>query len=94
MVEQGVLTKRLAKCVIPVCSLCLYERMNTRPRIQCYKNNMDEAKDTERPGDVIFLDQLKSPTLVLISQMTGFMTTKRYQYATVYVDQASRLSYV
>ena len=55
---------------------------------------MDEAKDTERPGDVIFLDQLKSPTLVLISQMTGFMTTKRYQYATVYVDQASRLSYV
>ena len=26
--------------------------------------------------------------------MTGILTTKRYKYATVYVDQASRLGYV
>jgi hypothetical protein len=35
-----------------------------------------------------------SPTPGLIAQMTGFLTTKRYKYATVYVDQFSRLGYV
>ena len=30
----------------------------------------------------------------LIYQMTGFLTTKIYQCATVYVDQSLRLSYV
>lgn len=35
-----------------------------------------------------------SPTPGLITQMTGILTTERYKYATVYVDQASRLSFV
>ena len=35
-----------------------------------------------------------SPTPGLIAQMTGRLTTARYNYATVYVDQASRLGYV
>ena len=43
---------------------------------------------------MISVDQFKYPTSGLLAQMTGFLTTKRYQYATVYVDQASRLSYV
>jgi hypothetical protein len=33
-------------------------------------------------------------THVLISQMSGFFTMKQYKYATVYIDQASRLSFV
>ena len=40
------------------------------------------------------MDQLVSPTPVLIAQMTGILTTKRYKYATVFVDQYSRLSYL
>ena len=35
-----------------------------------------------------------SPTPGLIAQMTGILTTKRYAYATVYVDQVSRLSFI
>jgi hypothetical protein len=42
----------------------------------------------------ISVDQLKSPTPGLIAQLSGFLTTKRYGYATVYVDHASRLSFV
>ena len=30
----------------------------------------------------------------LIAQMTGKLTTRRYPYATVYVDQASRYGYI
>ena len=35
-----------------------------------------------------------SPTPGLIAQMTGKLTTKRYKYATVFVDHFYRLSYV
>jgi len=35
-----------------------------------------------------------SPTPGLIAQMAGLLTRKRYRYATVYVDNASRLGYV
>eukprot|EP00978_Attheya_sp_CCMP212_P038549 scaffold192055_cov31-Attheya_sp.AAC.2 len=43
---------------------------------------------------MVSVDQLVSLTPGLITQMTGILTTKRYKYATVYVDQYSRLSYV
>ena len=35
-----------------------------------------------------------SPTPGLIAQMTRKLTTKRYKYATVFVDHFSRFSYV
>jgi len=40
------------------------------------------------------VDQLESPTPGLIAQITGKLTTKRYKYATVYVDQRSRFGFV
>ena len=40
------------------------------------------------------VDQLVSPTPGLVAQMTGILTTKRYKYVTVFVDQASKLGYV
>lgn len=40
------------------------------------------------------VDQLVSPTPGLVAQLTGILTTKRYKYATVFVDQYSRFSYV
>jgi hypothetical protein len=56
--------------------------------------NVEEASQPPRPGDVISVDQLVSPTPGLVAQMTGTLTTKRYRYATIYVDQATGLSYV
>ena len=35
------------------------------------------------------VDILRSPTPGLIAQLTGRLTTKRYNYATVYVDIAT-----
>ena len=37
---------------------------------------------------------LKSPTPGLVAQMAGFITGKRYRYATIFVDHHSRLGYV
>jgi len=56
---------------------------------------MSIDQDTNlQPGDIVSVDQLVSPVPGFIAQMTGKLTTKRYRYATVYVDQASRLGYV
>jgi transposase InsO family protein len=43
----------------------------------------------------VSVDQLVSPTPGLIAQISGFLlTTKRYRYATVYMDNYSNLSFV
>ena len=54
---------------------------------------MDEAKYPESPGDWISADQVKYQTPLLIAQITGFLTTKRYHYTNVYVYQVLRLGY-
>jgi hypothetical protein len=93
MAKQGVIPRRLAKCPIPACSACLYAKASKRPWRSQTSNNMDESTRPNNPGDCVSVDQLVSPTPGLIAQMTGFRTTKRYRYATVYIDQVSRLSF-
>ena len=47
-----------------------------------------------KPGQVISVGQLVSPTPGLVAQMTGFLTKELYRHVTVYVDQASGLGYI
>ena len=85
----------MGKCRVPTCSACMFAKMTRRPwrGKPKLKNDKSEEPPT-RPGQVVSVDQLVSPTPGLIAQMTGFLTTKRYKYATVYVDQFSRLGFV
>ena len=46
------------------------------------------------PGEIVSVDQLVSPTMGFVAQMTGRLTIKRYKYATIFADQASKLGYV
>jgi hypothetical protein len=94
MAKLGIIPKRLAKCAVPTCSACLYAKAIRRPWRSRSSTNLDEASKPKRPGECVSVDQLVSPTPGLIAQMSGFLTMKRYKYATVYVDQASRLSFV
>eukprot|EP00978_Attheya_sp_CCMP212_P008438 scaffold19845_cov34-Attheya_sp.AAC.4 len=58
------------------------------------RKNDDPPEKPTRPGQVVSVDQMLSPTLGFVAQMTGISTTKRYKYATIYVDNYLRLSYV
>ena len=93
MAKIGVIPKHLAKCHTPACAACLYAKTTKRPWRQKQRNNFKPITATE-PGELVSVDQLVSPTPGFIAQMTGRLTTKRYKYATVYVDHASRLGYV
>jgi hypothetical protein len=87
MAKQGIIPRRLAKCRIPTCSACLYSKATKRPwRGKPRTRGSDNETQPTKPGEIVSVDQLVSPTPGLIAQMTGFLTTKRYRYATVYVD--------
>ena len=94
MAKQGILPRRLAKCNIPTCSACLYARATRRPWRGKTRRDADNDETPTTVGEVVSVDQLESPTPGLIAQITGKLTTKRYKYATVYVDQRSRFGFV
>ena len=53
-----------------------------------------DPKVMTEPGEMVSVDQLVSSTPGFTAQMTGRLTKKRYKYATVFVNQASKLCYV
>ena len=94
LAKEGSIPREYANCDIPVCTSCEYAKMSKRPWRG--KPSSREPHITRRlePGEVVSVDQLTSPTHGFIAQMTGILTAERYKYATVYVDQASRLGYI
>jgi hypothetical protein len=95
MARQGTLPKRLATCRVPTCSAYLYSKATRRPwRGKTSKSGKEGEVIPQKPGQIVSVDQLVSPTPGLIAQISGFLTTKRYKYATIYVDQYSRMGFV
>ena len=90
---QGILPWRLAHCKIPSCSACLYGKA-TKRALQLKQGKQRQRKKALKPGEVISVDQMVSPVPGLITQMVGFLTEQCYKYATVFVDQASRIGFV
>ena len=75
MAKQGVLPKCLAKCRIPTCSACLYSKATKRPWRGKQSKKGSGRDNPRRPGHIVSVDQLVSPTPGLISPITGFLTT-------------------
>jgi hypothetical protein len=94
MAKVGIIPKRLAKCPIPTCSACLYAKAIRGKWRGKTANNSDEARKPFKPGECVSVNQLKLPTPGLIAQLSGFLTIKIYGYVTVYLDHASRVSFV
>ena len=81
MARQDTIPKRLAKCRIPTCSACLYSKATRKPWRGKTSKTAKPANIPKYPGHIVS---------GLIAQITGFLTTKRYKYATIFVDQYSR----
>jgi hypothetical protein len=94
MAKAGILPTRLANCRIPQCAACHYGKASKVPwRV---KGDPKDGKLFEATvaGQVVSVDQLQSTVPGLVGQMKGWPTTQRYQYATIFVDHYSRLSFV
>src|SRR6056300_23197 len=94
MAKQNIIPQRLSKCQPPTCSACLFAKATRRQWRHKRRKYWTEKKQAQKPGEVVSVDQLISPTPGLVAQMTGILTKKRYTCATIYVDQFSGFGYV
>ena len=94
MAKQNIIPMHLAHCAVPACSACMFAKATRKQWRSKRRKDWTEQKTAFKPGEIVSVDQLVSPTPGLIGQMTGRLTRKRYKYATVYVDQYSGMGYV
>ena len=95
MAKQGVIPKKYATCDVPVCAACVYGKMIRKKWRNKPMNTYDmEPLEAKAAGELVAVDQMVSPTPGFIAQITGRLTTKRYKYATIFVDIATRYGYV
>jgi hypothetical protein len=94
LAKRGDLPAALSMCPIPKCAACLFGKATRRPwRTRAPVNAMSIPPVTA-PGSVVSVDQMISAVPGLIPQMKGFITYKRYEVATIFVDHFSGLSFV
>ncbi|KAL7563769.1 hypothetical protein ACA910_020453 [Epithemia clementina (nom. ined.)] len=94
MAKSGVLPSGLATCPQPFCSACQYGKLTRKPWQTKGGPEKSVTKQITTPGQVVSVDQLESTTAGFIAQLKGKLTVQRYKYATVFVDQCSRYSFV
>jgi hypothetical protein len=94
LAKQGTLPARLKNCPILMCTACAYRKASRKAWRGKMLKNLKTNPTHVQPGDMVLVDQMVSPMLGLVAQIPGILTTKRYNYATVYVDQATRMGYV
>ena len=92
MASQGDLPKQLASVIPPFCAACKYGKQTKRPWRT--KGPQGHIRTTTHPGQVVSVDQLESTTPGFVAQLKDLLTTQRYHYATIFVDQYSKLSFV
>ena len=93
MAKMGLLPRKLATCNVPICTACAFGKATRRP----WRNKPSATKKSRtitRPGRVVSVDQLVSPTPGYIAQLRGTPTRRRYKAATIFVDHASGAGYV
>ena len=91
MAKRGDLLSRLADCRIPKCTSCLYGKATKWPWQNKPSGKFEsKIRIATKPGEVISVDQLESPTPGLYGQLKGAATGKRYRAATIFVDHYSR----
>ena len=94
LARRGDLPAALATCQIPKCAACMYGKATRRPWRTKAPINVMLIPPVTAPGSVVSMDQMVSAVPGLIPQMKGFITFKRYEIATVFVDHFSGISFV
>ena len=59
-----------------------------------YHGNQPKLAAATQPSQVITVDKMESSTLGFIAQLKRNLTTKRYQYATTFVDHYSKFGFI
>ena len=106
MAEQKMLPRGITKIIkrfqkqgkrAPMCNDCYCASAARTPWRRKPSNQertmIDKRKDM-KPGDIVSVDQLESSTPGFMGQITGTLTRQRLVGSTVFVDQASDMTYI
>ena len=93
LARVGLIPRDLADIPYPTCPGCgAYGKAHRKPfRTKGQRSQLCQAT---RPGEVVSMDQLISPTAGFVPTHRGIPTTQRYVGATVFVDHYSDFTYV
>jgi len=94
MAKQNVIPRRLATCPTPACVACMYGRATRKAWRSKTPINAKVRTTYTKPGECISVDMLTSPSPGFVAQMTGKLTSNRYKYVTVFVDNYSSLGFI
>ena len=94
MEKMGIIPKNLEKCDTPTREACMYDKYTLKPWRGRSRKTPHKPLKVTKPGKIVSVDHIVSPTTGLVAQMTDILTTNRYRYATVFVDQFSIYSYM
>ena len=90
----GILPRSILEARNPKCAGCLLGGMTKVPWRVKGTQNRRSIKQVSQPGECVSVDQMESRTPGFIAVLRGFITKKRYNSATIFIDHASDLSYV
>ena len=93
MSQRGILPKRLLECTKPFCAACQYSKLTGKPW-QLERGPTSPIRRASSSRQIVSINQLESSTAGFIAQLKGKLTTQRYQYVTVFVDQHLWYAYV
>ena len=94
LARAGMIPRELASIDPPTCPGCAYGKAHRKPWRYKGSKNRKPIKPATRPGQVVSMDQLVSPTPGFVPTHRGTPTTQRYFGATVFVDHFSDFTYV
>ena len=91
---MNILPRKYLKIKPPKCAGCLYSSMTRKPWTTNRKQKRRHIKLTKELGMCLSIDQMESTTPDFIGQTKGMLTKLKYRAATIFVDHASRFTYV
>ena len=94
LIDAQMLPATLKDIKPPCCAACLISRSTRRPWRTKSKHYQKSIPDVKGPGDCVSVDQIQSTTPGIMAQIRGFITKKRYFYATIYADHQSSLGFL
>ena len=95
MARHGLLPRYLATVDPPFCASCAYGKLTRKPwKTKGQHGTTTQLVPIRASGACVSVDQMESPTPGFVGQIKGWLTTKRYRAATVFVDHYSQLTFV
>jgi hypothetical protein len=93
LARQGKLPNSLLGCPHPICKSCQYGKAHRHPVAAADIAQPIDAGNLT-PGDRVSVDQIESSTPGYVDIFKGKPTSAKYHAASVYVDHASRYTFV